>query len=204
MINPIKGLKATWKWLTTRDATYWTAVAAVAALIGVAVSTWTLKSTVASSSEEDQRARYETISAKEIDLDSTFIQHPEQLPYFWSNQPICGIDPNTHRIAEAIAVQRADNDAFTYSELIYIGNAPEDKAFKKFDDKNHEGMSDDNWDAWTSWSQTIVNHFLASPVTCDAVRAAADSYPQLFTNALKKAGACDTSAQPTSCWTPNG
>ena len=203
MINPIEGLKATWKWLTNRDATYWTAVAAVAALVGVAVSTWTLKSTVASSSEEDQRARYETISAKEIDLDSTFIQHPEQLPYFWNNQPICGTDLNTHRIAEAIAVQRADNDAFTYSELIYMGKTPADKLFKNPDD-NREGMDDDDWEAWTSWSGTIENHYRYSPVTCDAVRAAADSYAKQFTNALKKAGACDTSAPHTSCWTPNG
>ena len=155
---------------------------------------------------DDERTRYEAISAKLLDLDAVFVTHPELTPYFWENRTPEGDDTKVRTIY-AIATQRADYLGYAYSELSSMGSALGDGSFKRPDGGIPKGYSEDTqvppikWitpkgysdadcSAWVSWSETIVGYFRSSPAMCDTVRSSETGYDKQFVEALRKANAC--------------
>ena len=139
----------------------------------------------------DQRSRYEAISAKLLDLDSTFIQHPQLTPYFWNGQSADNVDETTKRTIEAIATQRVDYDGYAYTELFYMGTAG-DGSFKTSDLQRPTDYPVAKWDTWVSWSETFLEQFHNSPAMCAIVTDPNEqrSYNVRFIRALRDSQAC--------------
>ena len=166
--------------------------ASILGLLGIVAAFLTIYFGNRSSQLEDQRSRYEAISAKGIDLDSTFIGHPELTPYFWNGQSADNVDEKTKRTIDAIATQWVDYDQYAWSELVYMGTAPNDGSFKTSDLARPKGYNEDDWDAWVSWSETFLGHFRNSPAMCAIVTDPNEqrAYDVRFIKALRDSHAC--------------
>jgi hypothetical protein len=163
-----------------------TPLASIFLLVAVVVAVFELFSTNAASQEADQRTQYEALSARLIDLDAVFIDHPELTPYFWKGKWPDG-DETQRQTIDAIALQRVDYDAYAYDELVYMETAPEDGSFTA-SGSHPAGSSEDNSDPWVLWSETIVGQFRNSPAMCKIL--AEPRYDQRFITALRNTHAC--------------
>lgn len=163
-----------------------TPLASIFLLVAIVVAVVELFSTNAASQEADQRTQYEALSARLIDLDAVFIDHPELAPYFWQGKWPDG-DEIQRQTIDAIAVQRVDYDAYAYDELVYMETAPEDGSFTSSASRP-AGSTEDNSDPWVLWSETIVGQFRNSPAMCKLV--AEPRYDQRFITALRNTHAC--------------
>lgn len=190
----IVGLPPRSKWDQMRD--WLTLGIASASLIGVGIAFYTLQATKSAAHEDDWRTRYAAISERGLDMDAMLINHPQSIPYFWPVDPKEAADEKA-LTTKAIATQRVDYDSYAYMQLTYMGTAPRDGKFapsgSKPDDQflsDHGESVEDDWDAWTSWSESIVGDFRNSPVMCKQVADAQALYDKLFVDALRKANAC--------------
>jgi hypothetical protein len=96
-------------------------VALVVSFGTAAISFRTLNHSIRDSANQDQRTRYEAVSAKLLDRDSALVEHPQLIGYFWDGNPVPpDTDPNK-QIVEAIATQRVDFDEYAYTELANMG-----------------------------------------------------------------------------------
>jgi hypothetical protein len=177
-----------------------TFVVAVFALIGVVISALGLIQSVNSahvddrrsreqSTREDQRGRYDALSALLINLNSIFIEHPLIQPYFWEKKPIDGTtDETMARTVQGVAVQRIVAYEYVYNELLNMNTDPGDGMFVFRDSKNAKSVNDD----WLSWSEDFAAQFRGSPVMCDIVSDPDQKrlYSANFVNALAGAKVC--------------
>ena len=166
-----------------------TAGIAGVALVAAALSayfSWSSSNTAIDNLEQsNQRTRYEAVSAKLLDRDSTLVEHSDLIPYFWGTSagPV-PTSPKDPPLVRAIATERVNFDDYAYTELWSIDGAMPDGPDKgKF---VQEGPHTD----WSGWSAMFINDFTRSPAMCDAVIGAKDTYNPHFINALVQANAC--------------
>jgi hypothetical protein len=139
---------------------------------------------------QDQESRYSSLYGLYQDLEKTIADHPRLISCFYGTN--CDANLTTQEMDQArlLASYVADFYAYLYSELQTLSsvehlNVPDTGEFVLRKDNNPAAD-----EGWVTWSETIVDAFKGSTLTCKALTDSADAYEKRFRHALAVRHVC--------------
>jgi len=143
-------------------------------------------------------ARYQDVYARQLDFEKIAIEKEELAPYLFGGTSRDDLKPATAN--DEAALYAALSYALDFYNYIYaqIYHTTSELALRNSTISKPQDMSDGDWEAWRTWSETIAAGFRGAPDLCEHIDVNVDAYSFDFFSAIKYSATCPAVRLPTN------